>query len=94
MPIFSTNWMRSVTSTPHSPDSTEMEAVSSMMPNTTSRAATFGSWMPERREGQPGKITVRIFTMARLTQPRMMQLMGRPRYSARKPRRKAAGGPL
>ena len=32
--------------------------------------------------------------MARLTHPMITQLMGRPRYSARKPRRIAAGRPL
>src|SRR6185503_17990894 len=35
----------------------------------------------------------RIFTIARFTQPRIMQLIGSPRYNARKPRRKAAGLP-
>ena len=41
----------------------------------------------------PGNRIVRIFTIARLTHPRMMQLMGRPRYKARNPRRNAAAPP-
>ncbi len=70
MPIFNTNWNRSVTSTPQRPDSVLMPAVRRMMQNTRPRA-----WSLSRA----GKITIRILTMARLTQPRMMQLMGSPR---------------
>ena len=38
MPILSTNWKRSVTSTPHSPERVEIIAVRSMMPRTIKRA--------------------------------------------------------
>ena len=37
--------------------------------------------------------SIRIFTIARFTQPSTMQLTGTPRYSARNPRKKAAGRP-
>ena len=81
--ILMTNWNRSVTSTPQRPESVEIADVSAIMPSTMTSASTLV--MP--------KISSRIFTIARLTQPRMMQLIGMPRYSARKPRRKAAGFP-
>ena len=83
MPILITNWNRSVTSTPHRPESVEMADVRTISPTTIHNASSFE--MP--------KTSCRIFAIARLTQPRMMQLMSRPRYSARKPRRNAAGGP-
>jgi hypothetical protein len=38
-------------------------------------------------------VSRRILIIARLTQPMMMQFTGMPRYSARKPRKKAAGLP-
>ena len=69
IPIFSTNWKRSMTRTPQSPDRVEIMAVISMIPKTMSRASTLV--IP--------KIMIRILTMARLTQPITMQLMGSPR---------------
>ena len=69
MPIFSANWKRSITRTPHSPESVEMSAVTSIIPKTTARACALVT----------PKIMTRIFTMARLTQPMMIRLMGRPR---------------
>ena len=83
MLILITNWNTSVTSTPHKPDSVEIADVSAISPSTIRSASNLP--IP--------KSSSRIFTMARLTQPRMMQLIGMPRYSARKPRRKAAGFP-
>ena len=83
MLILTTNWKTSVTSTPHSPDSVEIADVRKIIPSTITSASNFP--IP--------KISCRIFTMARLTQPRMMQLIRMPRYSARNPRRNAAGLP-
>ena len=37
---------------------------------------------------------VRILIIARVTQPRMIRLIGMARYTARNPRRNAAGFPL
>ena len=71
MPILRTNWNRSVTSTPQRPERVEISAVTPMMANTTIRALSLVV--------STGKIIIRIFTMARFTQPRMMQLMGSPR---------------
>ncbi len=67
--ILITNWNRSVTSTPHSPASVEMKEVIAIMPSTTASASS----LPTPR------MSMRIFTIARFTQPRMMQLMGMPR---------------
>lgn len=36
---------------------------------------------------------IKIFTIARMTQPTIMQFMRMPKYMARKPRKKAAGLP-
>ncbi len=69
MPILTTNWNRSVTSTPHSPESVEMNEVSAIIPITIARASSLVT----------PRISIRIFTMAWFTQPRMMQLMGMPR---------------
>ena len=60
-----------------------MNDVSPIRPSTTRIASSFV--IP--------KIKPRIFTIARLTQPRMMQLMITPRYTDRNPRRNAAGFP-
>ena len=83
IPILITNCTMSVTSTPHSPDSVEIADVSAISPSTMSSASNLP--IP--------KISPRIFTIARLTQPRMIQFMMMPRYSDRKPRRNAAGFP-
>ena len=69
MVILSTNWNKSVTRTPHSPDSAEMNEVSAIIPNTINSACVLVT----------PNVRVRIFTIARFTQPRMMQLMGIPR---------------
>src|SRR6266513_2417534 len=83
IPILITNCTTSVTRTPQSPDNVEMNDVNTINPRTIASASSFP--MP--------KISPRIFTIARLTQPRMMQLMMTPRYSERNPRKKAAGLP-
>src|SRR6267154_1661768 len=64
MPILITNCTMSVTSTPQSPDKVEMNDVRAIKPRTM-RSAWFRS---------TPNIRPRIFTIARLTQPRMMQL--------------------
>ena len=69
MPILMTNWNRSVTSTPHSPERVEISDVMAIMPSTIPSAWSFVT----------PRISIRILTIARLTQPRMMQLMGMPR---------------
>ncbi len=69
MLILMTNWNRSVTRTPHSPARVEMKEVMTIMPRTTARACS----LPTPR------MSMRILTMARFTQPRMMQLIGMPR---------------
>ncbi len=69
IPIFRTNWKRSMTRTPHRPERVEIMAVISIIPKTMSNAGTLS--IP--------KTIPRIFTMARLTQPMTMQLTGRPR---------------
>ena len=46
-------------------------------------SATPSKWVPY----------MRIFTIARFTHPSTMQLIGMPKYSARKPRKNAAGVP-
>ncbi len=83
IPILMTNCTMSVTSTPHRPDSVEIADVRAIRASTTASASSLV--IP--------KISPRIFTIARLTQPRMMQLTKMPRYTARKPRRNAAGFP-
>src|SRR6266566_304880 len=72
----------SLTSTPQSPESVEIAEVSTINPTTIHSASPF----------EMVKTLCRIFAMARLTQPRMMQLMSRPRSRARQPRRNAGGG--
>ncbi len=67
--ILMTNWNMSVTRTPHRPESVEIAEVRAIIPSTMTSASTLV--MP--------KISWRIFTIARLTQPRMMQLIGMPR---------------
>ena len=69
MPILITNWNRSVTSTPHRPESVEMADVRTISPTTIHSASPF----------EMVKTSCRIFAIARLTQPRMMQLMSSPR---------------
>ena len=81
--ILMTNWNMSVTRTPHRPESVEIADVSAIIPSTMTSASNLP--MP--------KINCRIFTIARFTHPRMMQLIGIPRYRARKPRKNAAGFP-
>src|SRR6266550_6421805 len=83
IPILITNCTMSVTSTPQSPESVEMNDVSAISPSTISSASNFPT--PKHRP--------RILTIARLTQPRMMQLIMMPRYTDRNPRRNAAGFP-
>jgi hypothetical protein len=83
MPILTANWNRSVTSTPQSPESVEINDVSAIKAITIARASSLV--IP--------RISIRMSTIALFTQPRMMQLMGMPRYSARNPRRNAAGFP-
>src|SRR5881296_785458 len=61
----------------------EMADVSAIRPSTSASASS----LPTPNSN------CRILTIARLTQPRMMQLISTPRYNARKPRRKAAGRP-
>src|SRR6267378_4870775 len=75
MPILITNCTTSVTSTPQRPDNVEMNEVSAMRPSTMRSASPLPT----------PKIRPRIFTIARLTQPRMMQLTITPRYTERKP---------
>ena len=60
-----------------------MDEVSAIITNTIIKACSLV--MP--------RISVRISTMALFTQPRIMQLMGMPKYRARKPRKNAAGRP-
>ena len=74
MVILMTNCNRSVTSTPHRPDSVEMNEVTAINPSTMTSASTRVT--PSAR--------LRIFTIARFTQPRMMQLIGMPRYKRAK----------
>ncbi len=74
IPILITNCTMSVTSTPHRPESVEIAEVNAISPSTMTSASTLP--MP--------KISSRIFTIARLTQPRMMQLIGMPRYKRAK----------
>src|SRR5206468_5244070 len=81
MPILITNCTMSVTSTPQSPAKADTKDVRAIRPRTM-RSAWFLS-IPNIRP--------RIFTIARLTQPRLMQLTITPRYTERKPRRNAAG---
>src|SRR5689334_10561568 len=69
MVILMTNWNRSVTRTPQSPDNVETNDVSAMIPTTMASAQSL--FTP--------KMSDRILTIARFTQPRMMQLMGIPR---------------
>ncbi len=69
IPILITNWNRSVTSTPHSPESVEIADVRTISPTTIHRASPF----------ETPNTSWRIFAIARLTQPRMMQLMSRPK---------------
>ena len=69
MPILMTNWNRSVTSTPHSPESVEIADVRTIMPTTIHSASSF----------ETPNTSCRIFAIARLTQPRMMQLVSKPR---------------
>ena len=69
IPILTTNWNRSVTKTPQSPESAEMKEVRAMIPTTTQSASALEI---------PSTIP-RIFTMARFTQPRMMQFITTPR---------------
>ncbi len=83
MPILMTNWTRSVHSTPHMPDRVEIIDVTAIRPMTMASASSLST----------PKINPMIFTIARLTQPRMMQLIRSPRYTARKPRSTAAGRP-
>ncbi len=61
----------------------EIEDVSAIMPSTIIRASNLPT----------PKISIKMSTIALLTHPRMMQLMGIARYNARKPRKKAAGRP-
>ena len=80
MPIFSTNWNRSVTSTPHRPASVEMNAVMNIRTNTMPSASILPlKTIPIHVNPVKLKIVMRILTIARLPQPRMMQLIGRPR---------------
>ena len=67
--ILTKNWKTSVTSTPHNPDMVEMNDVSAINPMTIASACTFV--MPS--------VSIAILTIARFTQPRMMQLIGMPR---------------
>ncbi len=67
--IFTANWKRSVTSTPHRPESVEMNDVRAIMPMTIQRAWSF----------ETPSTSTRILTIARLTQPRMMQFISTPR---------------
>ena len=69
MPILRTNWKRSVTKTPHNPESVEMEAVTIMIPMAIPNAWIFVT----------PKTSIRTLTMARFTQPMMIRLMGSPR---------------
>jgi len=69
IPILSANWKRSITRTPRSPESVETKAVTTIMPKTSASACTLVT----------PKIIIKIFTMARLTQPMMMKLIGSPR---------------
>ena len=61
MPILTTNWNMSVTSTPHRPESVEMKDVSAIMPMTIASACT----------GVTPRTSVRMSTIALLTQPRI-----------------------
>jgi len=69
MPIFRANWKRSMMRTPQSPESVETIDVTTMMPKTRNSASFLST----------PKMMIRIFTIARFTQPRMMQLIGSPR---------------
>src|SRR6267143_1195141 len=69
IPIFKTNWKRSVQSTPHNPESVEIEAVITIRPSAMPSASIFDT----------PRTSIMIFTIARLTQPMMIRLMGRPR---------------
>ena len=80
-PIAMMNWMKSVTTTPHRPLSTEYAMV---MRNIATNA-----W-----NGSMPSTTPRILIMARLTHPMMIRLIGSAMYSARKTRSPAAALPL
>jgi hypothetical protein len=84
MLIFRTNWTMSVQSTAHMP---EMALYASVRARQQKTAVS--CWRVVVRP----RVRARIFAMARFTQPMMMVLTGKARYTARKPRRKVAGGP-
>jgi len=78
--IIRMNWKKSVHSTAHMP-----AALAYAVVKTKQMMAPIHGEMPSEM--------VRIFTMAIVTQPMMMRLIGMARYSARKPRRTAARSP-
>ena len=67
--ILTANWNRSVTSTPQSPESVETNDVSAMIAITSQSASSFVN----------PSTSIRIFTIARFTHPRMMQFITTPR---------------
>src|SRR5947209_1804620 len=69
IPIFRTNWKRSVHNTPQSPESVEIDAVITIRPSAMPSASIF----------ETPRTSIMILTIARLTHPMMIRLIGRPR---------------
>ena len=74
--ILMKNCTTSVTNTPHSPLIVEINEVTAINPITTTNAVALST----------PRISIKIFTIAKFTHPNTIQLMGKPKYNARKPR--------
>ena len=77
------NGTTSVSYTPHNPLIVEINEVTAINAITTTNAVVLST----------RRISIRIFTIAKFTHPSTIQLMGKPKYNARKPRKNAAGLP-
>src|SRR5215472_532743 len=83
-PIFRTNWNRSVHSTPQSPPMATYKPVKGTITKMQIASAV--------RSLTP-MTTLTMLIMALVTQPRIKQFISSPMYTARNPRRNAAGFP-
>ena len=84
MAIFNTNWKRSVHKTPQSPPSVTYRPVKGIRTRTQIHFEV---------DSLTPKLMATMAVIALVTHPRIRQFISKPRYSARKPRKNAAGFP-